>query len=126
MRKIKLLTQYVLTSTIMDKYELRIGNSVLLNGKITHVSCGKDLDWGDFEPIYITEKWLLKLGLEKLSELEFSVEIDNGWTIIYQSSHYVYIKYNDVECEISHFKYEYVHQLQNLCFALTGKELACV
>lgn len=73
-----------------------------------------------FEPIPITEEWLLKFGFEWCNEV-------SGY---FDNLHAIYLKYpkiqfhpfctNDKDCwnEI-----EYVHQLQNLYFALTGTEL---
>jgi hypothetical protein len=74
-----------------------------------------------FKPIPLTEEWLLKLGLEKIGIWTFSLNLvgnldliyylgEKGWSIGLKS-------YSD----FSNLKY--VHQLQNLYFALTGKEL---
>jgi hypothetical protein len=74
-----------------------------------------------FKPIELTEEWLLKLGLEKIGIWTFSLNLvgnldliyylgEKGWSIGLKS-------YSD----FSNLKY--VHQLQNLYFALTGEEL---
>jgi hypothetical protein len=74
-----------------------------------------------FKPIPLTEEWLLKLGLKKIGIWTFSLNLvgnldliyylgEKGWSIGLKS-------YSD----FSNLKY--VHQLQNLYFALTGKEL---
>jgi hypothetical protein len=74
-----------------------------------------------FKPIPLTEEWLLKLGLEKIGIWTFSLNLvgnldliyylgEKGWSIGLKS-------YSD----FSNLKY--VHQLQNLYFSLTGKEL---
>ena len=72
------------------------------------------------EPIPLTEEWLLKFGFEKnknsdlyfrLNNYEYFIEngiIDNG-----------YSRMNEISVK-------YVHQLQNLYFALTGKELEII
>lgn len=80
------------------------------------------LRFEEIEPIPLSEEILLKCGFEKISEYIFSIEIDNGWHLNIESN-YIFLKYQDNECEISHFKFEYIHQLQNLYFALTGTEL---
>lgn len=76
-----------------------------------------------FKPIELTEQVLLKCGFNWISDTWLSIPIDNGWNICYDVTGYIYLKYNDIECEISHFKFEYIHQLQNLYFALTGREI---
>ena len=71
------------------------------------------------KPIRITEDWLLKFGFEEFKEYSIghgyklnniSIRIDNF------GFHYLYgIGVNS--------RLKYIHQLQNLYFALTGKEL---
>jgi hypothetical protein len=108
----------------MKASELRIRNFVYHNHSIgmklpVQITEGKDIDLADeFEPIPLTEEWLLKFGFErkgnqfynllKYSEVEILIR-DNFWTCdgIVFSLHCL----------------EYVHQLQNLYFALTGEEL---
>ena len=112
----------------MKVNELRIGNFVQLNTNITQVDV---IDYNQIiatefglielkyiKPIPLTEEWLLKFGFYKNDELftiewnEFSFSIfdfDNGKFAINNSFNYVDIIY--------------VHQLQNLYFALTGEEL---
>ena len=124
----------------MKSKELRIGNFCKWNGPhyteqatiasldLTEVSfkCG---DYGmvaDLEPIPLTEEWLEKLGFwskYKSNHLKWSLygfdidqisdEDENGNEIPQeQIFHYAY-----------QYEIKYVHQLQNLYFALTGKEL---
>jgi len=67
-------------------------------------------------PIPLTEEWLLKLGFK------------NEHNPIYFSIDGFYIEYKNDEFttevgECSYLVLEYVHQLQNLYFALTGEEL---
>ena len=79
---------------------------------------GVFVDKWQAKPIALTEEWLIKFGFYKNDELftiewnEFSFSIfdfDNGKFAINNSFNYVDINY--------------VHQLQNLYFALTGEEL---
>lgn len=78
----------------------------------------------NYEPMLITEEWLLKLGFEKST-----LDEDNTWlNLRYRYLNFssdesvefkkVYLTVNkmDIICE-------HVHELQNLYFALTGEEL---
>lgn len=71
----------------------------------------------DFKPIPITEEWLLKWGF-KLDEYRF---VFNQWRVTSGRPLYKWI----LGCDACPYmgKLEYVHQLQNLYFALTGEEL---
>lgn len=92
--------------------------------------------WGEWlvaedqiKPIPLTEEWLLKFGFEKRIVpgsnglfdfynnilLEYSFEISCFWlSNCYQNDHEILIQTQPLK---------YVHQLQNLYFCLTGKEL---
>lgn len=72
------------------------------------------------QPIPLTEEWLLKAGFK-------AIGIDgNRWILKYKINNpftiesYNYIFYSPI-CTWIEFKY--VHELQNLYFALTGEEL---
>ena len=67
----------------------------------------------NFAPIPLTEEWLLKFGIDNDKEVDnFPVWVDNGFcSIELYGGH-----------ETRH-PCKYVHQLQNLYFALTGEEL---
>ena len=77
-----------------------------------------------FEPILLTEEWLLKFGFEKSN-----LDEDNAWLEL----KYRYLKFSSDESVEFKKVYltinkmdiicKYVHQLQNLYFALTGEEL---
>jgi hypothetical protein len=73
----------------------------------------------DYTPIPLTEQWLIDFGFENVSLGEWEKEnilLDNEytdkgiWNIVEES-----------QCLTINVKH--VHQLQNLYFALTGKEL---
>jgi len=119
--------------------ELRIGNLVYWNipekmqykyndgrvGSVPHevvailnrslhtipISLGK-LDKGDYIGIPLTEEWLVRLG--------FKFKNGYGYTFVrgYVTKSDKYWIYHDICVKIN-----YVHQLQNLYFALTGTEL---
>lgn len=120
----------------MDARELRIENLVLdpdgMVSKILSISTESNSTDGkyylendynghpeDLRSIPLTEEWLLKLGFEKKSGNEF----EKGRFIYRFQQRDLIIEgfeydYNGIICHP-----EYVHQLQNLYFALTGEEL---
>lgn len=73
----------------------------------------------DFKAIPLTEEWLFKLGFVNDKVLEFYRNDFTDSTII--------IDYNFI-CLLgySHVKLNYIHELQNLYFALTQRELTVV
>ena len=107
----------------MKVTELRINNWVQFKHTETpvRVTLGdfvreyQDEHLDDYKPIPLTEEWLLKFGFE-YNDLNG----DSGlWKI---PPFQIYGKYNqfiyDYRLDVN-----YVHQLQNLYFALTGEEL---
>ena len=69
--------------------------------------------WKNIEGIKINNKWLKKLGFKCRSERLFTIghfEINILEGVYFVKSYYLR-------------RFEYVHELQNLYFALTGKEL---
>ena len=105
----------------MRANELRIGNLIQKNGKIHYTNnlTIRDIfhlsidDTDIFEPIPITEDWLLKCGFEKD---EYEMFVFNR-KVIYKKNDNTFHFYG-CDIEIKH-----IHQLQNLYFALTGEEL---
>jgi len=109
----------------MKASELRIGNLVMDGKDIEQVNA-RMIDMlvkteADFDSIPLTEEWLLKFGFQKSMSWTYVVELkgnlklvyylgEKGWSIGFKS-------YSDFS------NLEYVHQLQNLYFALTGEEL---
>lgn len=80
-------------------------------------------------PIELTEDWLLKFGFEKDKNLPVFTKrtkvkdnfiIGNPEMVLICNPHQRIIW---IESNTTHIKCAYVHQLQNLYFALTGKEL---
>lgn len=70
---------------------------------------------GLFEPIPLTEEWLLKFGFIQ-SEDDQDHYFFQNFDISLSLNIVLYVGVNIKYCE-------YVHQLQNLHFALTGQEL---
>jgi hypothetical protein len=103
----------------MKASELRIGNLVYdnLGGTLKIKGISLESDLSHIKPIPLTEEWLLKFGFEWKN---FAFR-DGTFTVRYQKEFYVYLSVEGVRP--IQIKLDYVHQLQNLYFALTGEEL---
>ena len=117
----------------MEANDLRIGNTVLLNNRINTIDiswfeCCKDSIYGrdirhDTSPIPLTEEWLVKFGFEYLADIELSMEKIYMHKNMKQT---LFIEVGEnftIKSKCQDVTNKYVHQLQNLYFALTGKEL---
>ena len=125
---------------MLDAKDLRIGNLILVHNHYvaTIERIGKDIgvktygekisqiDYIELQyltPIELTDEWLLRFGFER-HELDnwFYLKIINDWTRLN-------ININGSVCELSISNHgavinvTYVHQLQNLYYALTQTEL---
>jgi hypothetical protein len=106
----------------MRAQELRIGNWYDHNGihrqvfpiTITEVWEAQRI-W--CKPIPLTEEWLLKLGGIK------ATDSFGGYLFYYPNGNGMRIKNNEWSTQHLTVKVEFVHQLQNLYFSLTGEEL---
>jgi hypothetical protein len=111
----------------LQNNELRIGNYIKFHNTITKVEGFSIWDnviqsdnfserqLKDFDPIPLTEEWLLKFGFKKgvfgFFEPKKRLLIEQGGSpIVYDN-------------KLLNTKIKHVHQLQNLYFALTGTEL---
>lgn len=139
-------------SKTMKASELRIGNLVYVTDNLTNLIfkeitpinihnlmhlTGWDKSPVDieFEPIPLTEEWLEKLGLIKRNQTEElpeelqqpDIDKDGGiWYTWVKGVFNLEIQSNgEIWFELySHYKHiKWVHELQNLYFALTGEEL---
>ena len=110
----------------MKVEKLRVGNwvSLICGG---HKNEPNDFQWdinhyeyfyermNEIKPIPLTEEWLIRFGFKVVIGLSFEFngfetrKDEDVWIVWKLSSYLICIKY--------------VHQLQNLYFALTGKEL---
>lgn len=107
----------------MKASELRIGNyientdSQMASYMVVNADVIKQNEhtmYASLEPITITKEWMFKLGFE-VSIVLFR---KNNLLIQYCVDHFkVYLSGNFIA------NIQYVHQLQNLYFALTGEEL---
>jgi len=108
--------------------ELRIGNWHLGDGNPLQIDAFDIKDLSDdpqddfYQPIPLTEEWLLKFGFDKLpfdrTSLEYKKDIYR--LIGSEDKWFCLAVMNFVHTKV---RVQYVHQLQNLYFALTGEEL---
>ena len=87
----------------------------------------------DFRPIPLTEEWLLKFGFERHDNGSVSAQFSYGINPVTQDYIIFLIWIKDYENDYQlngfpfyqngYFEIKTVHQLQNLYFYLTGKEL---
>ena len=109
----------------MKKNEVRHGNLVIYGGHQTTIDEKEIIHfvrfYDKYEPIPLTEEWLLKFGFER---------IDGMWTISnfngYLTKYLPLNGENGYKYFVSHcgmLNIRFVHQLQNIYFALTGEEL---
>jgi len=119
----------------MEAKELRIGNTILYKGKIIDLSMvglfqlyyasdthtDSKTDKLQYEPIPLTEAWLLRLGFKEDGN-SYSIDNPNGFAL--SKGHIESLKRVYFNSWSIMYKWpESVHQLQNLYFALTGLEL---
>lgn len=118
----------------MTVSELRIGNWVAHDGLPFYIRDVEDLrdiertlKHGTFTRIPLTEEWLLKFGFEDNSYARFYKYVDNEFYITVSFKDYAHTQLSEHPVEVNDYSLpldcKYVHQLQNLYFALTGKEL---
>lgn len=118
----------------MKIQDLRIGN--LIQDKhgnielVNQIILASDLNWingrpddGFYLPVKITHLWALKLGFE------FDMLFDVEPPIYYRPGSSFYLCSNTLQplnggFPIAEYEINYVHQLQNLHYTLTGEELA--
>jgi len=133
----------------MKANELRIGNLITFKGKVRIVDgvslCGSHLmprvplvnlhymyqekellNINKLEPIPLTEEWLLKLRSRESLPVNYKniyIMLDR-FLLTYQASYGFWYVY-DFSCEEMLYitKVEFVHEWQNVYFALNGEEL---
>jgi hypothetical protein len=116
----------------MISHELRIGNWVMIDPsnipqQVCDVMCDsvntdkvQGAHYGLVDAILLTEEWLLKFGFE-IRRIKDITNYTSHKLDLYQylsNNNKIFFEYSDGDVEI-----KYVHQLQNLYFALTGEEL---
>lgn len=126
----------------MKASELRIGNLVTLEGRPVKADCISE--YGEeakilnkLQPIPLTEEWLLKFGFYLYEEINndhffggrmLRAKGDHDEFVVVHGNEYHFIRdisssAFDGSTEYRTTEIHYVHQLQNLYFALTGEEL---
>jgi hypothetical protein len=115
----------------MEAKELRINNLVYWNGRLERIDLNSfGTQWNnsdgrllfeEYKAIPLTEEWLLKFGFDEITPKYYVLNIDDGnsFTYYYTFSGGVW----HFEFEGISIKIKYVHELQNLYYALTKKEL---
>lgn len=81
---------------------------------------------GQFEPITLTEEWLIKFGFKYMDAFGWIKDfITMDGTVAHYSFDLWRGTYSVENCDLTEIPQEikYVHQLQNLYFALVGEEL---
>jgi hypothetical protein len=94
-----------------DKYRIRLEN--------TSIDWGADLKLSQMQPIPLTEEWLLKFGFKDNGYYYYIKSFKIAWAIRIIKTN-IKSGFSEVKNSIS---LRHVHQLQNLYFALTNKEL---
>jgi hypothetical protein len=116
----------------MNAEELRIGNWVKLpkdkvgdelEAPITAIGIKIQSEEDCYEPIPITEEWLEKFGFV-LDEGEWHIPPFEVCIKYHEITGFRFCLHNEVDGTLTFVrKVKYIHQLQNLYYALTGKEL---
>ena len=121
----------------MKTNELRIGNLYDNNGNYFVVTPSTIESVFESErvwckPIKLTEEWLVKFGFKRIDHtysmndgsMNYRYELngnDPHWCLYFNNRNFAF---NESKLNYIHlFHNKYVHQLQNLYFALTGEEL---
>lgn len=116
----------------MKAKNYRIGNLVKYDNRVFRIhSLAEELptldtpefgigvvDWNTLKPIELTEEWLINLGFEQDTEVNYRWYHINGSLAYDLDDHCIRI---DNTWEFG--KRKYVHEMQNLFFALTCEEL---
>ncbi|MDR6548523.1 hypothetical protein J2810_004613 [Chryseobacterium rhizosphaerae] len=127
---------------MVEPKDYRVGNKILEDTTIYNYGTTKtyrniefsdfavrDKDWSDhwdmIKPIEITPDWLLKCGFEKYVYRTFEgflLNFQNYRLVFFQNvMHFGIVDLSFGNVKVMNIKY--VHQLQNLFFALTGIEM---
>ena len=111
----------------MEAKELRIGNYLIHDGYFIKsysvdgfINIIKNID--NYEPIPLTEEWLVKFGFE-LEDEKIYYHLDSYEDIYITKTSYSFSIYNATHFTNIKQGIKHVHQLQNLYFALTNEEL---
>lgn len=118
----------------LEAKDFRIKNLVDFEGKIYEIHTIADvfptlntsefgigvIDWNNIKPITLTEEWLLKFGFTRNKDTYYLNDLGLSWLTTEDNFQTEY-KLADSKWKLLDLKF--VHQLQNLYFALCGDEL---
>jgi hypothetical protein len=117
----------------MEVHELRVGNNIKIDGIVVTIDERTIFDFNHDkrvkEPIPLTEDILLKCGFEQPFRKDFFIKSIYG---NFEDGYYIFVNPNgsgiatskdNIEISRNEIKIQYLHQLQNLYFALTNQEL---
>lgn len=108
--------------------ELRIGNLVY-NPTLKEIRTIDCLDirdlfegrlWNPFEPIDLTEEWLLRFGFVRIERRSETIYANGGFHLVPQGKGFIFKVVDQI---VNYTTIRYVHTLQNLHFSLCGVEL---
>lgn len=113
---------------------LKIG-SIDKFGKIKIIEPDKptiEFNFGEYSPIKLNENWLFKFGFifdkinsgKDLEQNSYYIENPHFIRINFDYNTKRFFLFVNNEYRIGR-EFDYVHELQNLCFALSGVELVC-
>jgi hypothetical protein len=113
---------------MIDVRELRVGNLLYNERTVVTIDARSIFDIWDksekYEPIPLSQSWLKRFGFE-IAENSYFKGVFNIWVnniCIHQDTFDVTVfslyNYNDTKVYI-----QYIHQLQNIFFALRGEEI---
>lgn len=114
--------------------EFRLGNLVMYDGRVFEIDTIAEefptlntsefgigvVDWNTIEPIELTDEWLFEFGFEYQSRFD---NFNLGNFEVYNSPVYIGFLLDSIWEANAYVEIHFVHQLQNLYFALTGEEL---
>lgn len=120
----------------MKASELRVGNWVSKDGEIYQATSATitalENGYFDVEPVIISTEWLTKFGFELLRKnyslnvggelFEYAVKYNTEFVIYYDNRKQAWTLDGTVKPDRTHYIYS-IHELQNLHYAMTGKEL---
>ncbi len=126
---------------MIDVEELRIGNHVIIADSVTYISDNIVFDYDEgswyvddrhitlVKQIPLTEKWLLDFGFKKIEygcSFEYEIKLDRFSRLTIQDDFSFGLTNLNDDRDLLCFENDIiksVHRLQNLYFALTGKNL---
>jgi len=132
-----------INNNLITVRDLRIGNYIKIYGDKFHFQEVLQINRGsigieddEFEcveinevnPIPITEKWLTSLGFKFVIRNMYMLRLNNEIQLQFYENQdeFIVIAIGQYDSALIHTdlkKIKYIHQLQNLYFALTGEEL---